>query len=138
MSTRSAIIYRAQKKWKGIYCHFDGYEEGVGAMLKEFYFDEAKVRELVSLGNISALGPAIGAKHPFCSSQIWETTFYHRDRGDDWESVKPFEATGLGEMIGNFRKMFCENFYIFHGGAWRLIRDSELQELVTQKVAMHS
>ena len=33
MSTRSAIAYGTPKEWQGVYSHYDGYPEGVGAMV---------------------------------------------------------------------------------------------------------
>lgn len=57
MSTRSRIgIQNKDGSIESIYCHFDGYYEGVGRMLVENYTDESTVRELISLGNLSSLG----------------------------------------------------------------------------------
>lgn len=43
-------------KVKSIYCHWDGYPEGVGRKLQRSYTDPKKVEELLSLGDISSLG----------------------------------------------------------------------------------
>jgi len=57
MSTRSAIIKKVKDNlYKGIYCHWDGYEECVGADLKEHYTDSKKVTKLINLGHIEWLG----------------------------------------------------------------------------------
>lgn len=57
MSTRSFICkYDADKKaYRAIYCHFDGYVEGVGALLDANYNTESKVDALLDLGDISFL-----------------------------------------------------------------------------------
>lgn len=57
MSTRSRIgLELASGKIKSIYCHWDGYPEGVGATLKAHYTNPEKIEELLSLGDISCLG----------------------------------------------------------------------------------
>lgn len=66
MSTRSDIIvHRADGQWHRIYCHFDGYLEGVGKTLFNHYTGQKKIEQLLTLGNLSALGEEIGKKHPF-------------------------------------------------------------------------
>lgn len=61
MSTRSFICkYDTGKKaYKAIYCHFDGYVEGVGAMLDANYNTGSKVDALLNLGDISSLEATI-------------------------------------------------------------------------------
>ena len=57
MSTRCRIgLKRADDSIRSIYCHFDGYPEGVGKILKEHYDTLSKVKELLKLGDISTLG----------------------------------------------------------------------------------
>lgn len=56
MSTRSAIgITNEDGTVFGIYCHWDGYLEGVGKTLFENYNSGIKVRDLMALGDISSL-----------------------------------------------------------------------------------
>jgi len=72
MATRSTIgIRNSDNSIDMVYCHWDGYFEGVGLTLKENYNSEDKVRELLSLGSISSLGKDIN-----------DTVFYGRDRGE--------------------------------------------------------
>lgn len=72
---------------RGIYCHWDGYLEGVGAVLRKHYLDSKKIEDLISLGSISSLRENIGEKHDFFDSETAEnkswTTSYNRDRGED-------------------------------------------------------
>lgn len=61
MSTRSYICkYDTSKKaYKVIYCHFDGYVKGVGAILDSNYDIESKVDALLNLGDISSLEASV-------------------------------------------------------------------------------
>ena len=89
MSTRSYIGIREKGNFiKYVYCHFDGYTiSGVGQMLFEHYKDEEKVKELISLGDISFLekniNPSKDSNHSFYTPEKDVTVFYHRDRGDE-------------------------------------------------------
>ena len=74
MSTRSRIgVIRGIAEQDGhqavivesIYCHFDGYPEGVGQTLIDHWTDPKKVNRLIALGDLSALGTVIGKKHDF-------------------------------------------------------------------------
>ena len=56
MATRSMIGKDYGGEIKAIYCHWDGYIQGVGQTLKEFYTDESKIDDLIKLGSISSLG----------------------------------------------------------------------------------
>ena len=60
MSTRSNIgILRENGSVEMIYCHHDGYPEGVGATLVKHYTTLAKAEALLALGNLSSLGDEI-------------------------------------------------------------------------------
>lgn len=57
MSTRSRIgMEMPDGTIKSIYCHWDGYPEGVGKELEKSYQDPKKIEELLNLGDISSLG----------------------------------------------------------------------------------
>lgn len=57
MSTRSRIgMKMPDGTIKSIYCHWDGYPEGVGKVLEKYYNDPKKIEELLDLGDISSLG----------------------------------------------------------------------------------
>lgn len=56
MATRSTIGMRLEDgKVRAVYCHWDGYPEGVGAGLTENYNSKEKAEELISLGGFSTL-----------------------------------------------------------------------------------
>ena len=82
MSTRSGIGIDCGDHIIGVYCHSDGYPQGVGKILQEHYRDPSKVVSLLNLGDISSLDQDIGEKHPFFDRPKGSTTFYGRDRGD--------------------------------------------------------
>lgn len=57
MSTRSAIIQKTADGYRGIYCHHDGYIQGVGRALieeNEYSTDEA-VSALIERGHMSSI-----------------------------------------------------------------------------------
>lgn len=118
MGTRSRIaIQNAGGTFTSIYCHWDGYPSGVGVTLAEHYKDEAKVRALMALGNISSLGEEIGEKHGFDdrSHRNW-TTAYGRDRDEvDQEAEVSPSLDALNELT---RESGGEYLYVFKDGAW--------------------
>lgn len=57
MSTRCLIgVEYEDKTIRFIYCHSDGYIDGVGKILKENYTDPDTIENILSLGNIASLG----------------------------------------------------------------------------------
>jgi hypothetical protein len=85
MATRSRIaIEKESGSVNSIYCHFDGYVDGVGKTLQNDYTDRSKVEELIALGDISIL-----------RSTIETTVAYHRDRGEDKHSTDYLSVEGL-------------------------------------------
>jgi hypothetical protein len=85
MATRSTIaMEQPDGRIMQIYCHWDGYLENNGKILKQHYTDRAKIYALMMLGDISNLGEEIGQAHDFDSRnkpETW-TTAYARDRGE--------------------------------------------------------
>lgn len=86
MSTRSFICkYDADKKaYKAIYCHYDGYVKGVGAMLDANYDTESKVDALLDLGGISSLEATV-----------------EKTRKNAYENSKPQYFTHIDEEFAN-------------------------------------
>ena len=102
MSTRSIIgIKISPTKGKFIYCHFDGYPQGVGKILLNYYTDKSTVESLVALGNISVLEKNVNPNplyiHTFDKPQNDVTVAYHRDRGEDYSDygIIPFNLEGV-------------------------------------------
>jgi hypothetical protein len=109
MGTRSTIALEfADGTVQQVYCHWDGYLEHNGAILKEHYLNPFKLRDLIDLGDLSSLRPEIGDKHPFSqfglnkedpdfdeqialyekAEALGWSTFYGRERGEDCPARK--------------------------------------------------
>jgi hypothetical protein len=113
MATRCNIGKRlSDGSIKYIYCHFDGYERGVGATLKQHYTDENKIDELLNLGDLSILGAEIGSKQEFNNrnkQQSW-CLAYGRDRGE-----KNIDAT----ITNNFDDFMVHDYaYLYENSEW--------------------
>lgn len=112
MATRSNIGKKLPDgSIRYIYCHFDGYESGVGATLKEHYLDEKKVDALLDLGSLSSLGSEIGEKHDFNKevNPNW-CRAYGRERGD--KDVEARITTNMDIFL------FHGIGYLYENGVW--------------------
>lgn len=116
MSTRSTIAYKFQDGATGVYCHWDGYPEGVGRILQEHYQDSYKIGILVSNGDISSLGPEIGKKHDFDDRKEPWTTYYGRDREEKNVACKQFDT--VQDWVEHYTDAWCEYFYLWNGKEW--------------------
>ena len=113
MSTRSTIAIEQDGKVTAIYCHFDGYKEGVGATLENYYQDKEKIQQLMDLGNLSALSREIGDKQDFNNrednNEDW-CLAYGRDRGETGQEARVFDS--VTDWVENFQSGE-EFYYIF-------------------------
>ena len=102
MATRSTIAIRNDDGTvTGIYCHWDGYLSYNGRILQENYNTEEKVRELIALGQLSALGETIGEKVDFNNAPDGQCIAYGRDRGEIDSDAETFNTwTALLERSG--------------------------------------
>ena len=124
MGTRSRIGVMHGDKVKSIYCHWDGYLEGVGDTLLKHY-DSAKANHLVALGDMSSLRADIGEKHAFSKFEFdiehrvhndeW-CTFYGRDRGEKGVEFKV--AQTFDEFMEQCDNCGAEYYYIMRDGTW--------------------
>ena len=102
MSTRAKImIVDSNNIVTGIYCHFDGYLDGVGATLLKHYSDLDKVKDLIALGSISYLEKSIECPlgHSFNTPIKGYTVAYHRDRGEDFCQSRGVIENGIIKNI---------------------------------------
>jgi hypothetical protein len=121
MSTRSRIAIKLEDKILSIYCHFDGYPEGVGNTLKEHYQDPAKIQSLMVLGNLSALRPEIGEKQDFndYASQNNEWCLaYGRDRGESDTEARMFMTP---ERLVAYTKKSDQEFLYLYDNGWKYL-----------------
>jgi hypothetical protein len=92
------------KPYIGIYCHSDGYFDGVGEVLKELYTDYDKVLNLIVGGHCSV---------------VWfdETRHYANRNGEEWANIKPRK----GDTANNVASHIGHNgyVYLFDDGEWK-------------------
>lgn len=84
MATHSTIaLERNDGIVEQVYCHWDGYLENNGKILKDHWSDPVKLQTLLNMGDLSSLGSEIGTAHQFDELVSGNAcTFYTRDRGD--------------------------------------------------------
>lgn len=135
MSTRSLIaILEPDGSTKGVYCHSDGYIEGVGYDLLEYYSEETRIRELVALGDLSVLDKEISpvnelaepkryrldnkkgpVAHSFDTPHEGVTIAYCRDRGEDINFSGSYSTE---DEFWNDRDSWAEFKYLWKDGKW--------------------
>lgn len=139
MSTRSAIAWYDPtfKTAMSVYCHWDGYPEGVGRTLLDYYNDESRVKSLVSLGDLSYVGKFLSAEeytnsysvtsearpHSFDNPWPHVTVAYGRDRGENnvdthvWNHVD-----SVSDLLSHMEKHYdwSEFLYVYDvlSGKW--------------------
>jgi len=105
MSTRSSItLKREDLKFQGVYCHFDGYLDGVGKTLVQFFNKYDDVQELINLGDLSVVCNA---------TNLDEVQAYHRDRGEELQPARIYDTY---EDVLNTVGQGCD--YLFEDGVW--------------------
>jgi hypothetical protein len=104
MATRSLIsIKNSDDTYDAVYCHFDGYPDGVGYKLAQHYTDEDKIRALVASGSMSSL-----------ASEVNDCTFYI-SRG---EPLKNYKKESRASLEKRAESAWCEYLYIFENNNW--------------------
>jgi len=119
MATRSTIGIKSEDGTiKAIYCHWDGYPEGVGAGLVQFYNTAQQATELINLGGFSALMETL---------EETKAGAY----GTPSDSARTF--TGEGDWFENFNAGE-EYFYLYtEGTGWRYSQGGNWACLKTEK-----
>jgi hypothetical protein len=110
MATRSRIAIENQDGTvDSIYCHWDGYLEGVGKTLFNHY-DREKLEKLLELGDLSSL-----------EETLEYTIAYHRDRGEDlhFKTFKDIEDLFTNGFNSTEEFIYCLN----KDGVWLMGRD---------------
>lgn len=104
MATRSSIAKMHEDgKVEVIYCHWDGYLENNGKILKENYNNQEMVDKLLQNGNLSSL-----------SKEIESCQFYIRDRKEDvsWNLAKIID-------FDEYQKDHIEDYnYLWRDNKW--------------------
>lgn len=85
MATRSKIgVQQPDGTIHSIYCHWDGYPDGVGKTLLNYYNTPTAREQLIALGDLSSLGSKIGEKHPFDWRDGNMSAIEHEKLYGDW------------------------------------------------------
>jgi hypothetical protein len=125
MATRSNIAYKTPEgKIRSAYCHYDGYPEHNGEMLRRHYMDGDKVKMLVDLGDMSVLRPKVfptNTTHSFETPEDDVTIFYGRDRGESGVGFREYDD--FAEYVENGE----EYMYFFDGNDW-LVNDHQAKD----------
>jgi hypothetical protein len=119
MGTRSFItIKHKDNTYSGVYCHWDGYVEHNGKILKEDYQARSKVVDLIDGGDMSCLK----------TKTTWESTFkddeysntreeqplYYFERGEtDDDTIYPKHFKNHQQMYKYAKNCCCEYIYTF-------------------------
>lgn len=103
MATRSFIARydRATNEYTAIYCHWDGYPEGVGVTLRDHYTDDFMVKVLVNSGGLSTLENTLATNVPLRSNHEPSIIF-----------------TAFSQMAMHYQNMWCEYGYVWIDGEW--------------------
>ena len=110
MSTRGRIgVIKKVGSVESIYCHFDGYLEGVGKMLNDNYQNYNDIKELIKLGNISGLKEKVNS-----NNKDEETIAYHRNKGEDYKLNKPMISKSLDEFQNTLFDSWIGYIYLYN------------------------
>lgn len=102
MATRSSIsILNDDGSVDSIYCHFDGYQSGVGKILNDHYNTIEKAKELISKGDASYIKSTI-AECKFYTSMGEDLKIHH------FSSIQGFNYSDMKQQFN----------YIFKNGEW--------------------
>ena len=95
MGTRSTIaIQKLDGSVEQIYCHWDGYLDHNGTILKTEYKTPELVKQLIRFGDLSSLGTRIepiNEMHSFDTPEEGVCVYYGRDRGEPNTSFRRFD-----------------------------------------------
>ena len=141
MSTRSEIgILNKDNTVTSIYCHWDGYPEYNGVILSKYYRNKKIVRKLIKKGNLSSLHknikPDKNSEHSFENPQENVCIYYHRDRGDNWEDVKPRIYKNIKTWKNEIKQGWQEYLYLFINGKWYFSSTYDEIKLIDLKKAL--
>lgn len=107
MSTRSVIaIKNEDNTFDAIYCHFDGYPEGVGKTLKDHYNSKELARALINKGGLSTLDKDL------------ESSVFYTSRGEQLKKYHEDSFEALNKLCGD---LWGEYLYVFQDGKWDTI-----------------
>lgn len=114
MTTNSAIGFVHENHIISVYCHYEGYLDGVGSTLYHFYQSPAKIIRLLRNGWISTLHPTI------------EETVFYRDTQPNID-YNPVISTSDKDLLKRWNKV---NFIYVYNKAWYVRVGNKWEKLV--------
>ena len=118
MATRSLIgRTKSDGTIESIYCHWDGYPENNGKLLREYWSKDTLIDQLMSLGNLRALSFEIGKKQNFDqpTDRNW-CLAYGRDRGERNNESKLHKD--LDSFVDELKGCGAEYLYLWQNDTW--------------------
>ena len=120
MSTNASVHVKGlDGKVRSIYIHWDGYLSHAGDMLRNHYSTQAAADELVGMGDCSSLDATLD-----------DSTFYHRDRNEDYDDVRANEAFNLVDSLELNSQQYD---YYFDTAQWHLVTGGKCVPLTEAK-----
>lgn len=101
----------ADGRVRSVYCHHDGYLEGVGRTLLDHYTDPDKIDSLLALGDLSSLGDD--------PETPGECIAYMRDHGET--DCPATESINLDDALAIDTSQ--EFYYVWENGSWSVWSD---------------
>ena len=105
MATRSFIgKLNKDDSITGIFCYWDGYPEHAGRILIDNYLTEQQVDQLLALGDLSSIDPALDKCESYSS---------RGEKGVEAKSYKDFQA-----FYEAGKSVWAEYYYVFNYDFW--------------------
>lgn len=125
MSTRSRIgMIMEDGTVHSVYCHYDGYLAYNGEILNKYYNTPEKVKELISLGDISSLGKTTMFRDENDGDEC--TRDYHRWRD---EPINISVNSDVYDYEAHAYECGEEYAYLFDGKRWMVQRPPRWESL---------
>ena len=110
MSTRCLIAIPSYGQgYQSIYCHFDGYDSAVGAVLRQNYNTLSSAEALIELGDLSYV-------------RADKVCAYHRDRGDSWHQTQPKFSSSEQALLSLAEDCGADYLYILIDDGWQTLK----------------
>ena len=98
-----------------VYCHSNGYLDGVGSALKESVDTYDKALNLVIGGDMSILDKNSVVR-------------YAKRVGEEWQYIKPKQNF----LFGNMFDEMVDYIYLFEDGKWRYMYTHDIEKLLSE------
>lgn len=113
----------------GIYCHWNGHLSHNGKILLNYYYNKNKIKYLLSLGDISSLGPEIGSEQDWNNPNNNWTVAYYRDYKEHYNAGECYGD--LSTALDRFNISEYNYVYLFINNEWKVVEPNftSLQDL---------